>query len=96
MNFQQQVVSDIQKFFQDEIINRPGFELDPDTDIIFGGLIDSMGIIRLMVHVQQLYGIEELDRSDIVLDNFRTINRIATMVSKYSDRAVINAADPIA
>ncbi len=70
-------------FMKAEIVNDGSLELDEHDEIIAKGLIDSMGIVRLMAHMQTLYSIKEFDRSDLILDNFRTIGRIATMIRRY-------------
>ena len=78
-----EIIRDIIRFFQTEILNDEAAVLHPNDEIISLGLIDSMGIVRLMTHLQSWYGICELDKRDLTLDNFRSIERIAAMISKY-------------
>lgn len=70
-------------FLAREILNDEGASIGEDDELIAQGLIDSMGIVRLMVHLQKLYGVRDFDRSDLTLDNFRSVSRIAKMVDRY-------------
>jgi acyl carrier protein len=51
------------------------------TDIIHGGIIDSMGIINLISNLEKSFGIT-FEESDINETSFRNIDSIATMISK--------------
>ncbi len=48
----------------------------PETDLFEEGLLDSLGFVELLMHLEQEFGVtvtpEQLD-----LDNFRTLARIA-------------------
>ncbi len=78
-----EIVQDIIRFFKTDIVNDPAFEISPSDRIISKGLIDSMGIIRLMTHLQKIYAIKDFDNRDLTLDNFQSIERIAAMMAKY-------------
>jgi acyl carrier protein len=78
-----EIVFDIISFFKSDILNNDAAQIDEHVDIISEGLIDSMGIIRLLAHLQVLYGIRDFDNNDLTLDNFRTIERIAVMMARY-------------
>jgi acyl carrier protein len=80
---EEEVVLDIISFFKSDILNNDAAEISEHADIISEGLIDSMGIIRLLTHLQILYDIKDFDNTDLTLDNFRTIQRIADMIAKY-------------
>ena len=80
---EEEVVLDIISFFKSDILNNEAAEISEHADIISEGLIDSMGIIRLLTHLQILYDIKDFDNTDLTLDNFRTIQRIADMIAKY-------------
>ena len=80
---EEEIVLDIISFFKSDILNNDAAEISEHADIISEGLIDSMGIIRLLAHLQILYDIKDFDNTDLTLDNFRTIQRIADMIAKY-------------
>lgn len=53
------------------------------TDQLFDlGVLDSMGILDVLVFVQKEFGIV-VDTSDLVLDNFGTIASMARFVSEH-------------
>ncbi len=79
----EQLIQEITIFLKTEVINNPDVVIGEDDPIIEQGLIDSMGIVRLINHLQKQYQIKQIDRKDVVLDNFKTINRIAALVSSY-------------
>ena len=85
---QSQIVEDIVRFFRTDILNDETAELDPRDEIISLGLIDSMGIVRLLTHLQNALGIGEFARHDLTLDNFRSIEKIAAMIARYCVPAV--------
>jgi D-alanine--poly(phosphoribitol) ligase subunit 2 len=51
----------------------------PDTDLIEGGLLDSLALVELLFALEREFAVtialEELD-----IDSFRTVNRIAEFV----------------
>jgi acyl carrier protein len=63
-------------FFRDELVGDEALEIEPDENLLTGGLVDSVGIVRLIAHVR-----EELDvdvpPTDLVPENFRTVRVMA-------------------
>jgi acyl carrier protein len=88
VNMHREITQDIISYFKTDILNDDTAEIGERDQIISQGLIDSMGIIRLMTHLQKLYDIQDFDNRDLTLDNFRTIERIAAMLTKYRKEAV--------
>ena len=79
----EQLIEEIRNFLKTEVINNPDAIIGDNDAIISKGLVDSLGIVRLLNYLQKKYQIKEIDRKDVVLDNFKTIDRIAMMVSGY-------------
>lgn len=84
----EELVNEIATFLKNEVVNNPGMEIEKDEEIITRGLIDSMGIVRLITHIQNRYNIEEIDHKDMILDNFKSIDKIADMVLGYLEERV--------
>lgn len=78
-----ETVQDIIAFFKTEILNDETVSIGAQDPVISLGLIDSMGIIRLMTYLQKRYDVKDFDNRDLTLDNFRTIEQIAAMMDKY-------------
>jgi acyl carrier protein len=54
-------------------------ELTDDLHLIDSGIIDSMGILELVTHLEKRYGIEIPDE-EMVVENFDSIEHIAALV----------------
>ena len=51
----------------------------PDTDLLDSGLLDSLLLTDLILHIEGLYGIE-FDSGDVSPANFRTVRTIVALV----------------
>ncbi|MGI9643749.1 MAG: acyl carrier protein [Ilumatobacteraceae bacterium] len=52
-----------------------GQPVEPETDLLLTGLVDSIGVIRIVTWLEDHLEIE-IDPVDVVLDNFQTVNLI--------------------
>jgi acyl carrier protein len=50
-----------------------------ETDLFESGLLDSLGFVDLLVHLEQEFG-TNIALDDLEVDNFRSIDRIAEFV----------------
>lgn len=65
----------------------------PDVDLITSGLIDSMGLVSLVVALEEEFGCEiPLDAFD--LESFRSVDRMAGFVATVL-RPTLRLADPL-
>lgn len=58
-----------------------GAVIELDTDLLLGGMVDSLGVILVVKWLEDRLGIE-IDASDVTLENFQTI---AAMV-RYAEQ----------
>jgi D-alanine--poly(phosphoribitol) ligase subunit 2 len=66
----------VQAVFRDELsIEVPG----PEVDVIETGLLDSLGLVTLVVELEQRFGIE-IPFETLEVDDFRTLNSIVRLV----------------
>jgi acyl carrier protein len=56
---------------------------DGDTDLIASGLIDSLGLVTMIVEIEQEFRLE-LALEDLDVDRFRSVNRIAEFLAASS------------
>jgi acyl carrier protein len=73
----------IRNFVQNELINEPDFELNDTDNLLAAGLIDSMGLMRLVAFVQEEYKIS-IPTEDIVMENFKNIEAIEYYIKQSS------------
>lgn len=56
-------------------------KLDPDEDLLEQGIIDSLGIMRVIVFMEETFGIKVIDE-EIVPDNFQTLNNMVNFIEQ--------------
>ena len=49
-----------------------GAAVEPGTDLLLTGLVDSIGVVRIVAWLEQELGIE-IDPTDVLLENFQTV-----------------------
>jgi acyl carrier protein len=55
--------------------------LDPDENLLAAGLIDSLGVIKLIVSLEKAFGISVGDE-DVVPENFQSLHSLALFVEQ--------------
>jgi acyl carrier protein len=55
--------------------------LDPNEDLLEQGIIDSLGIMKLVLFMEETYGIAVVDE-EIVPENFQTVNMMVKFVEQ--------------
>jgi len=74
----------IEKFIVDEImLADSSTKIDPDESLISNGVLDSLGLLRLIAFIEEQFNMEVED-GDVVPDNFQSLN---VMEKFLSDRA---------
>lgn len=53
--------------------------IEPDDNLLLSGLIDSLGVMQLVAHLQAENGIK-IEPREVTLKNFKTINSIVGFV----------------
>lgn len=54
-------------------------DVDPQVDVIEGGVLDSMGFVKLLTELERSFGVR-IQIADLDLENFRTVDRVADFV----------------
>jgi D-alanine--poly(phosphoribitol) ligase subunit 2 len=52
----------------------------PDTDLVTTGLLDSLGMVELLVNLEQRYGVT-VDMRELSIENFRSVESIARFIA---------------
>ena len=67
-------------YIQENLLNGKGeIELSPVDDLLGSGLIDSMGVMRLVSFVEETFNIK-IPPEDIVIENFMDVKAITKYV----------------
>lgn len=55
----------------------------PDSDLMDGGLLDSLLLVNLIVQLEREFGVSvSIDDLDLNLENFRTVSQIAAYIER--------------
>jgi acyl carrier protein len=83
------IEQDLRKFVVDNFLfGNDDFKFSDDDSFLEKGLIDSMGILNLISHVETRYGVQVAD-SDLLPEHWDSVNRIAAYVAARQAREVI-------
>lgn len=70
------------KYIQENLLSKKGeIELSPEDDLLGSGLLDSLGVMRLVGFVEETFNIK-IPAEDIVIENFMDVKSI----TKYIER----------
>jgi methoxymalonate biosynthesis acyl carrier protein len=73
------------------LADRTKTDVPVDHDLFASGLVTSIFAMELVVHLERAYSIAIIG-SDLKLDNFRSIERMAALVSRLRDAAAVPCA----
>ena len=74
----------IQAIFSDSLLRKVD---SPKTDLLETGILDSMALVDLLLNVEQQFGVT-IDVVDLDLENLRSIEKIAELVTKRQEQVV--------
>jgi acyl carrier protein len=75
------IVRDLSALFRDKLfIDVPA----ADTDLIDSGLLDSLQLVQLLLHLEQNLG-RRIAFEDIDLDDLRSLNRLARIIAASNE-----------
>jgi acyl carrier protein len=76
------VLEKIEKFLMAEVaVDLDKESLQPDEDLLGSGIIDSMTVIKLVLFLEETFGIEVKDE-DLVPENFQNLNSMVEYVER--------------
>ncbi len=78
MDRQEQI---IQFILADLLDNADGVTLAADDNLMLGGNIDSLGVIKLVNFLEKQFGVK-IRPGEITLKNFKTVNRMVDFIDR--------------
>lgn len=63
-------------FIARELLLNTGAAPGDDEDLLLSGMVDSLGVMRLLAHLETTYHIS-IPPEDVVIENFQTLNAIS-------------------
>jgi acyl carrier protein len=83
----------LRKFITDNFLFGRPIELSDDDSLQDAGIIDSTGVLELVTHIEETYGIQVRD-SELLPENLDSINRLAGFLSRKREEGGIGACAP--
>ncbi len=71
----------ITTYIEKEILNSPDTQLTDQDDLLGSGLVDSMGLMRIIAFIEEEFGIA-VPPTDMVIEHFMNIEAISNYVLK--------------
>ena len=76
------VTQDLERFIiQDIMVGGKDVSLSPDESLIESGIVDSLGILRLVAFIEENFSVV-VDDTEVVPENFETINAMSSLVQR--------------
>ena len=75
---EQQIIDYIKNEFH---ASTPSLDIEPDDDLLSAGLVDSMGMMRLIQYIEEQFAIK-VAAQDMTIENFITVEAMAKYVAK--------------
>lgn len=73
------IESAVERFLIDEILFGSRSSIAPDESLTSSGILDSLGLLRLISYLESQYGIT-LEGDEMVPDHFETLKSIKSLV----------------
>jgi len=83
---QQHIITTIRNFLEEENVFQDAGEIDNNTDLIDSGVIDSLALVMLVGLFEEEFNCA-LEPEELVEDNFRTLDIMASLVSDRMEAA---------
>jgi acyl carrier protein len=78
----EQIFNTLARFFVQEGSGPEGaIAVAPDTDIIGEGLVDSLGIFKLIAFVEETFKVT-IEPEEVLLENFQTLRALRNLIVK--------------
>lgn len=74
-------------FIMNELAVGRSKQITPDDDLFSSGVLDSLGVLQLVLFIEEQFGIEVPDE-DVVFENFQSVSAIAGYLKTQSGKKV--------
>jgi acyl carrier protein len=74
----------VKDYIRRELMNDAAGDLDESENLLASGVIDSLGILRLVSFVEEKFDVEVPDE-DVTIENFQSVESIAAFVTRMQE-----------
>ncbi len=75
------LAADLCTFIDDEVSLDPDTAVEPDTDLLTTGLVDSLGAMEIVHWLEESQNID-IDPIDITIENFQTVTKMVALAQR--------------
>jgi acyl carrier protein len=79
------LAEDLVALIADEVAVHDDEPVEAHTDLLLTGLVDSLGVVRIVGWLEDRFGIE-IDPADVVLEHFQTVDLMVGYVARRLGR----------
>jgi D-alanine--poly(phosphoribitol) ligase subunit 2 len=79
MQYDSELVAEIQAVLRDRLMLTVE---SPDVDLLETGLVDSVGVVALLLELEDRFGVS-LPLENLELDDFRSVRRLADLLVRH-------------
>ena len=72
-------------YIKDELSNEPVDSIDAHEDLLGSGLVDSLGMTRLVVFLEREFEVQ-IDPDDMTVENFMTVDNITKYLNSQLEQ----------
>jgi acyl carrier protein len=73
------LAAELAALIRDDVGTRPGEPVDEGTDLLLDGVVDSLGVFRIVQWLEERTGVA-VEPVDVTLENFQTVAAIVRFV----------------
>jgi len=77
------LAAELCSFIDSEVSLDPDIPVQPETDLLTTGLVDSLGAIEVVHWLEETLNID-IDPVDITIDNFQTVEKMIALTARLS------------
>ncbi|MFW2382243.1 MAG: phosphopantetheine-binding protein [Acidimicrobiales bacterium] len=77
------LTNELCSFIDAEVSLDPDCPVQPETDLLTTGLVDSLGAMEIVHWLEETLDID-IDPIDITIDNFQTVDKMIALTSRMS------------
>ncbi len=79
-----EIIQKIKIYLQEDILQLPNREIEPDEALISSGLIDSFSLVDIALFVEDNFDVR-IDDTELNADTFDTLNELAELIIDRQD-----------
>jgi len=81
-------IDTLHTYITTEILNDAQLAIGADDDLLLMGILDSLGVMRLIAHIDDTLGID-VPPEDVTLENFGSLRQIEAYLARFTPSVAV-------